>query len=123
MLRGSLEMSGYQVTEAASYEEALDRVVRQPHPELAITALDLGTHSGWQLLAALRAALPEAALPVIAVAREDAARTEMGPAGSALRFDSIETAEDRTRLLRTVRTILSKGASVSALPEVHDACA
>jgi two-component system chemotaxis sensor kinase CheA len=125
MLRGSLEMCGYLVTEARSLGAALELLPRQPQPSLVLTALNLGEHTGWELLAAVRALHGSTDLPVIAMAGEGAAGLAADRGNTGLRFDAIEVPEDRPQVLRTVRALLNRGAAdqaaSAAVKETHHA--
>jgi two-component system chemotaxis sensor kinase CheA len=125
MLRGSLEMCGYQVIEARSLDAALELLPRQPQPSLVLTALNLGEHTGWELLTAVRAHHGCAKLPVIAMVDEGAAGLAADRGNTGLRFDAIEVPEDRAQVLRTVRALLNREAADPAasavIKEAHHA--
>ncbi len=123
MLRGYLEMCGYHVTPASSLEESLELLQRLPQPDLVITAVELGDHTGAELLQALRALRGCAHLPVIAMAREGAPEYRASEAATGHRFDAIAAPEDRAEVLRLIRSALSRGhlpaAATTAGKEPH----
>ena len=108
MLRGYLEMCGYHVTHACSFEESLELLPRLPLTDLVITAARLREHTAAELLQALRGLRGCAHLPVIALAAQDAAAglTAGSPPGPP--FDAVAAPEDRAEVLRTIRAVLSR---------------
>lgn len=53
LCRVNLEFEGYQVTEAADGEEALERV-REDHPDVILLDVMMPKMDGWQVLSALK---------------------------------------------------------------------
>ena len=64
MIAGELRDSGYQVIEAASGREALERIATHPEIDLLFTDILLGSGpNGWDVAVAFRAVSPDS--PVI----------------------------------------------------------
>ncbi len=106
MLRGYLEMCGYPVADTASVKDALEILHSSPRTHLVITAAGGEPQIGPDLLAVMRSTPSLANTPVLALARENAASYGQHLDGS-LQFDGFGDAEDRTRLLQTIRALLS----------------
>jgi two-component system chemotaxis sensor kinase CheA len=108
MLRGYLEMCGYHVTQACSFEESLELLPRLPQPDLVITAVELGEHTAAELLQVLRGIRGCAQLPIIVLASEGTAVCVAGSSGARPQFDAVAAPEDRAEVLRTIRAVLSR---------------
>jgi two-component system chemotaxis sensor kinase CheA len=109
MLRGYLEMCGFHVTQACSFEESLELLPRLPLPDLVITAAKLREHTASELLQALRGLRGCAHLPVMALAAEETAAGLAAGSGAGPLFDAVAAPEDRAEVLRTIRAVLSRG--------------
>ncbi len=107
MLRAYLEMCGYRAADAASVKDAVEFLHASPRIHLVITALSPGSQSAADLLAVMRSTPTLAHIPVLAITRDYAAVSSRQHLDGDLQFDGWEDAEDRTRLLQTIRTMLS----------------
>jgi two-component system, chemotaxis family, sensor kinase CheA len=67
LIRSSLDMAGYRVTEAANLDEAMHSMERQP-ADLVVAALDLPQRGGAALLGGMRERPEWAQIPVLALA-------------------------------------------------------
>jgi DNA-binding response OmpR family regulator len=118
VLRLGLEDEGYEVTEAASAEEALDSIAEAP-PDVLIVDLGLGGMDGFSLIRTVRRS---GDLPVIVVsARTDThdivAGLEAGADDYVTKPFQIKEISARLRALRR-RVVTSSTASAAHTPEI-----
>jgi len=109
VLRAYLEMSGHQVLEAASVEDALDTLARHK-VGLVMTASSLGRSSGGELLDAIRGREALASIPVVALLDENGNPPET--TGSGASFDGILGRNDREGLLRAIESLAGQQAEL-----------
>jgi two-component system chemotaxis sensor kinase CheA len=111
MIRSSLDMAGYVVFEAATQEEALRSLERQP-VDILLAALSLP--GGSELLAALRGRRESASLPVLALAETAAAAqaAEFQAAG----YQDCQACSDAKAILQSVARLVA-AADAAAAPE------
>jgi two-component system chemotaxis sensor kinase CheA len=103
MIRSGLDMAGYVVIEAASLDEAIRRLEKQP-VDVVVAALDLPPEGGISLLASLRSRLDWEEIPVLAVGDSaDMIRTanwrSAGFQDCQLKFDSVAILESVAQLV------------------------
>lgn len=111
LVRHSLEMAGYQVVEAASVQEALEKLERTP-VQIAAAALDLAGGGAAALVEAVRKQPALARIPVLALrADTDAADSHM----LGRLFDEHSGKFDRARMLESIaRLAAALGAQAAA---------
>jgi len=116
LIRGSLDMAGYRVLEAANLDEAI-RGLEQQRVDVVVAALDLPPSGSSALLAAMRRRPEWQAIPVLALA--DSAETVQASAIRTAGFQDCQAKFDREAMLGSV----SRLASALASAEIAPACA
>jgi two-component system chemotaxis sensor kinase CheA len=111
LIRGGLDMAGYQVFEAANLGEAIRRLEQQP-VDAVVTALDLPPDGTSALLAAIRGRPDWKAIPILALAES----AEQARAGSvqAAGFQDCQVKFDREAMLASLARLASALASPGA---------
>jgi two-component system chemotaxis sensor kinase CheA len=104
LLRNTLEVAGYQVVEAATAGEALEKLNRQD-VDVLVTALDLPDGSASQLLESVKNEPKLSALPMLALTSNSTAENEgyENPEG----FDDYLAKFDRASMLRSLEKLSS----------------
>ena len=116
LIRNVLDMTGYQVLEAANLDQAIRRLEQQP-VDLVLAALDLPPKGGSALLAAIRQRPEWEAIPIVALT--DSAGQVPAAAVRTAGFQDCQAKFDREAMLESV----SRLASALALAETAQACA
>ena len=112
MLRGYLEISGYRVSECTSMQEAV-HALHRGGIDVVVTALGSEPAAGWQLLSTMRADDRLKQIPVIGLAEDEGQDHRNGH--HDLRFERIQPASDRGRLLESVNVLTSRQEPEPAL--------
>jgi two-component system chemotaxis sensor kinase CheA len=114
MIRGSLDMAGYSVLEAANLDEAI-RKLEQQRADVIVAALDLQADGKSALLATLRGRSEWAEIPVLALLDPD----ELVRASSARTagFKDCQAKFDDVLVLASLARMISPPASVKAIAE------
>lgn len=102
LMRSFLDMAGYRVVEAASLEEAIEKMERQP-ADVVVASLDLPNHGAGALLRAVQGR-PER-VPVLALA--DAPGEAEVSAARAEGFEDCLAKMDREALLKSLERLAS----------------
>ena len=113
MVRGSLDMAGHVVLEAANLDEALRRLEQQPI-DIVVTALDLPPDGSAALLAVIRSRPEWKNIPVMAVA--DATDHILASAVRTAGFHDCHAKTDSVAILESVARMTSPLASAAAAP-------
>ena len=113
LIRGSLDMVGYRVLEAANVEEAI-RGLEQHPVDVVVTALDLPPKGSSALLAAMRKRTEWQGIPILALA--DSAEQARARAGQAEDFQDCQVKFDREAMLKSVARLAATLASSEAAP-------
>jgi two-component system chemotaxis sensor kinase CheA len=112
MIRGGLDMAGYEVFEASNLEETIQRLERQPI-DIVVASLDLPPDGGSGLLAVLRR--PEwAKIPVLALV--DSVDQTHASAVRTAGFQDCQAKFDGVLVLESVARLVSPLASIEAMP-------
>jgi len=111
MVRGSLDMAGHVVLEAANLDEALRRLEQQPI-DIVVTALDLPPDGSAALLAVIRSRPEWKNIPVMAVA--DATDHILASAVRTAGFHDCHAKTDSVSILESVARLTSPLASAAA---------
>jgi two-component system chemotaxis sensor kinase CheA len=113
LIRGGLDMAGYRVLEAASLEEAIRVLERQP-VDVVAAAMDLPPHGSSALLAALRGRPEWEKIPVLALAGP--AEQPQAQAVRKAGFQDCQAKFDRDAMLESVARLASALAGAEAAP-------
>ena len=106
-LRSYLEMTGCTVTEASGVQEAMDKLARHP-TDVVITATDLASGGGWELLELIRKEASLAHLLVLGMTNDTEELSGVPP--GVARFDGRHAKTDRQGLLLSIGK-LTRGAN------------
>ncbi len=99
LIRGGLDMAGYQVVEAGNLDEALQRLEHQ-EVDVVVAALSLPPLGSGALLAAMRQRPEWARIPILALA--DSARLAEAPSVNKAGFEHCQTKFDGAAMLESV---------------------
>jgi len=110
LIRGGLDMAGYQVVEAGNLDEALQGLEHQ-EVDVVVAALSLPPLGSGALLAAMRQRPEWARIPILALA--DSARLAEAPSVNKAGFEHCQTKFDGAAMLESV----SRLAKAIARPE------
>ncbi|MFZ0339176.1 MAG: chemotaxis protein CheW [Terracidiphilus sp.] len=113
LIRGSLDMAGYRVQEAANLDEAMRGMEQQP-ADVVVAALDLPPKGGSALLAAMRQRAEWQGIPILALA--DAAGQAQVSVLQAEGFEGCQAKFDREALLESVARLAPAQAATVAAP-------
>ncbi len=113
LLRTELEMAGYQVLEAATAEEALDRLDRHAF-DLVLAAADLPGGGCGRVAAAVRQNPSQRHIPVMALTGAAGAKEASGD------FDDWQSKFDRVGMLRSIERLAAAVASKEAPAGEHE---
>jgi two-component system, chemotaxis family, sensor kinase CheA len=111
MIRSGLDMAGYSVVEAASLEEAVRELEKQP-VAVVVAALDLPFEGSSALLAAMRRRPEWEKIPVLALA--DSTKMVQSAAARQAGFQDCQAKLDRVLVLESVARLISPRASADA---------
>ncbi len=111
MIRSGLDMAGYRVFEAATPEDAVRELEKQP-VDIVVASLDLPRDGSSELLAAIQAHPEWMKIPVLALSSSPVA----GQTATVLRagFQDCQTKFDHERMLESVAKLIALPASSDA---------
>ncbi len=113
LIRGGLDMAGYQVVEAANLEEVIHGLEQQP-ADVVVTALDLPPNGSSDLLAAMRLRAEWRGIPILALVNSaDQVRSR---AAQPTDFQDCQVMFDHDAMLQSVARLASALASSEAAP-------
>jgi two-component system, chemotaxis family, sensor kinase CheA len=113
MIRGGLDMAGYEVLEAANLHEAMRRLEQHP-VDGVVTTLDLPPDGGTALLAALRSRPAWAKIPVLAIA--DSTEPVENSAARSAGFADCHSKSDQEHMLTSVARLVSTQPAPEVVP-------
>lgn len=113
VIRGGLDMAGYEVLEAANLQDAM-RSLEQHPVDGVVTALDLPPDGGTALLAALRGRPAWTKIPVLAIA--DSTEPVESSAARSAGFADCQAKSDQARMLTSLARLVSTEAAAEAVP-------
>jgi two-component system chemotaxis sensor kinase CheA len=111
MIRGGLDMAGYEVVEAVSLEEAIRELEQQP-VDIVLTAMDLPLDGSSALLATMRQRPQWEKIPVLALA--DSTSQLQATAAHKNGFQAFQAKFDGVLMLESVARLVSPPASPEA---------
>jgi two-component system, chemotaxis family, sensor kinase CheA len=113
LIRGSLDMAGHHVLEAANLDQAIRHLEQQP-VDIVAASLDLPQDGSSALLAAMRRRPEWQAIPVLALA--DSAAMATASAARTAGFQDCQPKFDREAMLGSVSRLAAAVASAEPLP-------
>jgi two-component system chemotaxis sensor kinase CheA len=114
MIRSGLDMAGYTVLEAASLDEAVRGLERQP-VDAVVAALDFPPNGSSALLAAMRSRPEWEKTPVLVVA--DTTDHVLASAVRAAGFQDCQSKIDSVAILESLARLISATDGVELIPE------
>jgi CheY-like chemotaxis protein len=114
MIRSGLDMAGYTVLEAASLDEAIRVLEKQPL-DAVVAALDLPPNGSSALLAAIRRRPEWEKIPVLAVA--DASDHVLASAVRSAGFQDCQSKIDSAAILESLAHLVSAVTAAGMAPE------
>jgi two-component system chemotaxis sensor kinase CheA len=113
LVRGRLDMAGYQVQEAASLDEAIRGMEQQP-ADVVVAAMDLPPKGSSALLAAMRARPEWERIPLLGLT-DSASQLQLSDARTA-GFEDCQAKFDGNAILASVARLASAEASRETAP-------